>query len=145
MHLFLEFLPWRFGRILIILGSNHWDWRHNINRLFDRCFLLLFPSHHLLEFILILLSKNTCSLLPLGYKIVRRSRIIKPILFEIRFTLLKVDVIVSVEKVHYFWIYWDLVSANDYSLLFIGLHLIIPRMISNVFDVKSLSGIRVQD
>lgn len=65
-HLFFELLSWRFGRELISLSHNWcYDW------LWSRCScFLLFTSHHLLEFVFVLLSKNSCSLFSLRDEVV---------------------------------------------------------------------------
>ena len=81
LHLLFELLSWRFGRKLVI-WSHHW--RGNCQQLgLWSCLLLLFPSHHLIEFVFILLPENSCSLLPFGNEIIGSCQIVEPVLFNI--------------------------------------------------------------
>jgi len=143
LHFLFELLSWGFGRKLVYL-SHHW--RRNCHRLgLLSSLLLLFPSHHLIEFVFILLPENSCSLLPFGNEIIGSCQIIEPVLFNILLTFFQVDIIIPLKKIHDHLINGYLISSDNYSLFFIWLHLVVPRVISYVFNSKSLGGIRVKN
>jgi hypothetical protein len=81
LHLLFELLSWGFGRKLVCLSHHWWSNGHKFG--LWCCLPLLFPSHHLLEFVLILLPEDSCSLLSFGNEIIGSSQIVKLILLNI--------------------------------------------------------------
>ena len=98
------------------------------------CFLFVFAHHHVFEVIFVLLSKYASSFLSLRYQIVRSSEIIEFVLYNVRSALVDVDVVVSIQQLHYLFINNYLISAYDDSFLFVGVDLIVPWMSSYVFN-----------
>lgn len=98
----------------------------------------------MLELVLVLLAENACSLLSLGNQIVRSGHIIKLVPKYVVFALFNVNAIVSVQDFHNLIVNLNCILANNDATLFLGLHLVVPRVVSNVFDCETLCWVWIQ-
>lgn len=100
-------------------------------------------AHHVLELVLVLLSENACSFLPLRYQVITGCQVIKLVPQKVLSAFFEVDVVVTVEQVHDVLVDWNWIPANKDSFLLKWLDLIVPRVRSNVFNSVPLRGIWV--
>mmetsp|Transcript_4429 Transcript_4429/g.6517 ORF Transcript_4429/g.6517 Transcript_4429/m.6517 type:complete len:268 (-) Transcript_4429:901-1704(-) len=105
---------------------------------------LLLLAKHVLQLVLVLLSKDSCSFLPLGNQVIGGSEVVELVLLEVGLALLDVEVVVLFEQIQNLRSNRNLIPAHNDAALLCGLHLVIPRMSSDVLDTESLSRIWVQ-
>lgn len=109
------------------------------------CLLLILLAKHLPELILVLLPEYTSSFLPLGYQIIARGQVVKSVLQEVFLTFLDVDLIVSIQEFQNVLLYWYGIFADDSSCFFFWFYLLVPWVVSDVFDCESFRRVWVQD
>ena len=134
----------RWQRFLCLLLLSISSILSSIPRCLLSLLLVLLPNH-LLEFILVLLPEYPSSFLPLWYQIIACRRIIELVPWDIRFTFLNVDIIISVKKFHDILLDWNRILADDGSWFLFWFYLLIPRVLSYVFDRESLGWIWIED